>query len=97
LRAKHKTRPPRYCLRSVIYHHGRFAHGGHYTTCCRDRHGTWRHFDDDFVNEETEHSVLRPPQGHPYLLIYEEEKEDAGTLAAATTAAAMTARAENEV
>lgn len=44
--AKHR----RYQLSAVVYHHGRYATGGHYTTALRQQHGQWIHVDDTAVS-----------------------------------------------
>ncbi|CAM9971697.1 unnamed protein product, partial [Choristocarpus tenellus] len=61
----------KYRLFTVVLHHGRNIHGGHYTAYVRDQLGAWRHCDDQHVTPELEASALDPPSGgHPYLLFY---------------------------
>ncbi|CAM9616605.1 unnamed protein product [Ascophyllum nodosum] len=62
--------PLKYSLFTVVLHHGRSIHGGHYTALVRDARGQWRHCDDQHVSPETEGHALNPTSGHPYLLLY---------------------------
>ncbi|CAN0058012.1 unnamed protein product [Ectocarpus sp. 8 AP-2014] len=62
--------PLKYRLFTVVLHHGRSLHGGHYTALVRDPRGEWKHYDDQHVTPETEGHALNPMSGHPYLLLY---------------------------
>ncbi|CAM9766465.1 unnamed protein product [Ectocarpus sp. 12 AP-2014] len=62
--------PLKYRLFTVVLHHGRSLHGGHYTALVRDPMGEWKHYDDQHVTPETEGHALNPMSGHPYLLLY---------------------------
>lgn len=57
----------------VIYHHGKYAAGGHYTAAVH--HGNpfgWVHFDDNLLKTTSVNQVLKHQQGSvPYLLFYE--------------------------
>eukprot|EP00904_Undaria_pinnatifida_P011135 jgi/Undpi1/7151/HiC_scaffold_22.g09625.m1 len=55
-----KKGPLKYRLFTVVLHHGRSLHGGHYTALVRDARGAWRHFDDQVVSPETEAHALNP-------------------------------------
>ncbi|CAM9553139.1 unnamed protein product [Pylaiella littoralis] len=65
-----KKGPLKYRLFTVVLHHGRSLHGGHYTALVRDDRGEWKHYDDQQVSPETEGHALNPMSGHPYLLLY---------------------------
>lgn len=62
-----------YKLYAVIYHHGKYAAGGHYTAAVH--HGNpfgWVHFDDNLLKTTSVNQVLKHQQGSvPYLLFYE--------------------------
>ncbi|CBJ29221.1 conserved unknown protein [Ectocarpus siliculosus] len=62
--------PLKYRLFTVVLHHGRSLHGGHYTALVRDPRGEWKHYDDQHVTPEMESHALNPMSGHPYLLLY---------------------------
>ncbi|CAM9966981.1 unnamed protein product [Scytosiphon promiscuus] len=62
--------PLKYRLFTVVLHHGRSLHGGHYTALVRGPLGEWKHYDDHNVSPETEGHALNPMSGHPYLLLY---------------------------
>lgn len=74
----------RYRLFGVVYHHGRYASGGHYTVdVLRQDSSSWLHFDDTMYNPvASEHVGRRPGQslttsvghdGQAYLLFYRRE------------------------
>lgn len=74
---------PRYRLFGIVYHHGRYASGGHYTVDVLRQDGhTWLHIDDTmFHTVPTEHVVRNATSpsrdyGHDglaYLLFYRRE------------------------
>eukprot|EP00752_Nemacystus_decipiens_P003297 g3051.t1 len=71
LQSQARTKGPlKYRLFTVVLHHGRSIHGGHYTALVRDPRGEWKHYDDQHVTSETEGHALNPMSGHPYLLLY---------------------------
>eukprot|EP00903_Cladosiphon_okamuranus_P022691 g20884.t1 len=71
LQSQARTKGPlKYRLFTVVLHHGRSIHGGHYTALVRDPRGEWKHYDDQHVTPETEGHALNPMSGHPYLLLY---------------------------
>ncbi|CAN0001121.1 unnamed protein product [Discosporangium mesarthrocarpum] len=71
LRKKMSEMALSYRLFTVVLHHGRNIHGGHYTAYVRDALGAWRHCDDQHVTQDSEVCALDPPSGgHPYLLFY---------------------------
>lgn len=78
-----------YVLRSVIYHHGRYAGGGHYTAHCKKietrsggkkvNNSPWWYFDDNIVTrEQRQHNItenLSEEEQTPYILFYELQDE----------------------
>ena len=60
------------CLFSVVYHHGKKATGGHYTTAVfHPAINSWIMMDDSSVKQCTIANVLKyVPQRVPYLLYY---------------------------
>ncbi|CAO1628969.1 unnamed protein product [Parajaminaea phylloscopi] len=73
-----------YRLFGVVYHHGRFATGGHYTVdVLRQDASSWVHFDDVLFNPVAKEHVGRKPgqnlsasvghDGLAYLLFYQRE------------------------
>ena len=59
-----------YRLFSVVYHHGKLAHGGHYTSdvFINDK---WIRFDDDSYSDIEEEIVTSEQKDRqPYMLFY---------------------------
>ena len=91
---------PRYRLFGIVYHHGRYASGGHYTVDVLRQDGhSWLHIDDTlFHTVPTEHVVRNAASpsrdyGHDglaYLLFYRRELPGEAEAAATTAAAAAT-------
>ncbi|KAJ1918244.1 hypothetical protein H4219_002716 [Mycoemilia scoparia] len=70
---QHKIRNAKYELKTVIYHHGESAGGGHYTCDISRAPGEWVRFDDvDIDYLESEASVLcEKDDRHAYILFYQ--------------------------
>lgn len=57
-----------YDLKGVVLHRGSL-NSGHYTCYCRNAHNNkWYHFDDEYVREVEEESVV---DTNAYILLYE--------------------------
>lgn len=71
IRNKYSTAQKTYNLFAVVYHHGRNAWGGHYTSdVCHPLHG-WIRADDTRLKIVPANYVLKPTQGKdPYMLFY---------------------------
>ncbi|KAF9507625.1 hypothetical protein BS47DRAFT_1303785 [Hydnum rufescens UP504] len=82
--AQRAARPLRYRLYGVIYHHGKFATGGHYTVdLLRQDHSEWIRVDDTQIEaiSESDVSVLTPDKGLDkdkvaYLLFYQRVSDE---------------------
>ncbi|SPO35435.1 related to Ubiquitin carboxyl-terminal hydrolase 10 [Pseudozyma flocculosa] len=90
---------PKYKLFGVVYHHGRYASGGHYTVdVLRQDSRSWLHIDDTtFSTIPTEHVVRmagkNAPVGHDglaYLLFYKRDDGSSDAKIASSTAPAST-------
>lgn len=91
---------PRYRLFGIVYHHGRYASGGHYTVDVLRQDGhSWLHIDDTlFHTVPTEHVVrtatsANRDHGHDglaYLLFYRRELPGEAEAAAAGAASKQT-------
>jgi len=82
--AQRSARPLRYKLYGVIYHHGKYANGGHYTIdLLRQDHSEWIRIDDTQIEaiSESDVAVLTPEKGLDkdkvaYLLFYQRVVDD---------------------
>lgn len=60
-----------YTLQSVIYHHGKSATAGHFTTAVRRGDGTWIGISDDEIFGLVIGDVVRESEGkQAYMLFY---------------------------
>lgn len=64
--SKYNNKNTKYNLYSICNHIGNLD-GGHYYSYCKDRHNTWREFDDNNMNVMDAKNVITP---HAYLLFY---------------------------
>jgi ubiquitin carboxyl-terminal hydrolase 10 len=56
---------------AVVYHHGKFAAGGHYTCDVLRQNEEWMHIDDDFIEMIPETDVVKEyPDRQPYMLFF---------------------------
>ncbi|KAI9209789.1 uncharacterized protein BJ171DRAFT_485030 [Polychytrium aggregatum] len=66
---------PEYQLFAVIYHHGQYTNGGHYTCDVMREYGDWLRMDDELVTFITADEVCEEkPDRQPYLLFYRSSK-----------------------
>ncbi|KAJ3299167.1 hypothetical protein HK104_009849 [Borealophlyctis nickersoniae] len=69
--AKAGSRYLEYQLFAVVYHHGRWAGGGHYTCNVQRQSGEWLHFDDTTISIRNVGDVLAEQKDrHPYMLFF---------------------------
>ncbi|KAI8909248.1 hypothetical protein BC831DRAFT_493833 [Entophlyctis helioformis] len=60
-----------YTLFAIVYHHGRFAAGGHYTCDVLRQNGEWLHIDDDEISATSLDEVARDRRDRqPYMLFF---------------------------
>ncbi|KAJ3415974.1 hypothetical protein HDV05_003571 [Chytridiales sp. JEL 0842] len=60
-----------YRLFAVVYHHGRFATGGHYTCDVLRQNEEWMHIDDDVIEMIPESEVIKDHEDRePYMLFF---------------------------
>ncbi|KDQ16244.1 hypothetical protein BOTBODRAFT_107096, partial [Botryobasidium botryosum FD-172 SS1] len=92
--AQRSGKPVRYKLYGVVYHHGKFATGGHYTIdVLRQDHSEWIRIDDTHIAPVTESEVAEPKKNDKvaYLLFYQ-RVEDGGEPQAPVTKPISTAQ-----
>ncbi|GAB5588964.1 hypothetical protein Unana1_03864 [Umbelopsis nana] len=63
---KKPTRPVKYKLFGVVYHHGVSAGGGHYTCDIRRQNNEWLHLDDTTITEIPEANVIMDDRANKY-------------------------------
>ncbi|KAL3314478.1 Ubiquitin carboxyl-terminal hydrolase 12 [Cichlidogyrus casuarinus] len=69
---KSKTQPVKYQLKSIILHKGASIQHGHYIAIIRKDRFKWACLDDDFINFDSLHNLLKTTRATPYILSYEE-------------------------